>query len=112
MSTPWYGKVLGALAGAALMRANPLFGLIVGLLIGHALDMGWFRSRRDDPWRVLGLTEDASDAEVERAWRRLASQYHPDRMAGAADELRRQAEERMREINRAYDRIQALRRRR
>ena len=111
MTTPWYGKVLGALAGAALMRANPLFGLIVGLLIGHALDMGWLRSRRDDPYRVLGLAEDASDAEIERAWRRLVSQYHPDRMAGAADELRHQAEQRMREINRAYDRIQALRRR-
>lgn len=109
MTTPWYGKLLGALAGAALMRANPLFGLIVGLLIGHAFDMGWLRSRADDPYRVLGLTEDASDAEIERARRRLVSQYHPDRLGDAAEDLRRHAEQRMREINRAYDRIQALR---
>ena len=112
MTTPWYGKVLGALAGAALMRANPLFGLIVGLLIGHALDMGWFRSRRDDPYRVLGLTDDATDAEIDQAWRRQISKYHPDRVAGAGDDLRRQAEERTRELNRAYDRIQVLRKRR
>src|SRR6476659_762688 len=112
MTTPWYGKVLGALAGSALMRSNPLFGLIVGLLIGHALDMGWFRSRRDDPYRVLGLTEDATDAEIDMAWRRQMSKYHPDRVAGAGDDLRHQAEQRTRELNRAYDRIQALRRRR
>jgi curved DNA-binding protein CbpA len=60
---------------------------------------------------VLGLTDEASDAEVDQAYRRLMSQYHPDRMAGAADELRRQAETKSREINAAYDRIKALRRR-
>jgi len=112
MKTPWYGKLLGLIAGALLMRANPLFGALVGLLIGHALDMGWFRSRRDDPYRVLGVEEDATDAEIERAWRRLVSQYHPDRLGGAAEDLRRQAEERTSEFNRAYDRIQALRKRR
>jgi preprotein translocase subunit Sec63 len=110
MTTPWYGKVLGALAGVLLLRP-PLFGLLVGLLIGHAFDMGWFRSRHDDPYRVLGLTEDATDAEIDLAWRRQISRCHPDRVAGAAEDLRRQAEERTRELNRAYDRIQALRKR-
>jgi DnaJ-domain-containing protein 1 len=108
----WYGKLLGLVAGAALFRPNPLLGALLGLLIGHAFDADWFRlRRRDDPYRVLGLTEDADDAEVDRAWRRLIAQYHPDRLAGAADELRRQAEARAREINRAYDRIQTLRKR-
>ena len=59
---------------------------------------------------VFGLTSDASDAEVDQAWRRLISQYHPDRVAGAAPELQRQAEERSRELNAAYDRIKELRR--
>ena len=40
------------------------------------------------------------------------SQYHPDRVAGAASELREQAEIRAREINQAYDRIKTLRRKR
>jgi preprotein translocase subunit Sec63 len=106
-----YGKLLGFFAGVALMRANPLFGALLGLLIGHAFDADWFRSEREDPYRVLGLTEDATDPEIDLAWRRLIGQYHPDRMPGAADELRRQAEAKTREINRAYDRIQALRRR-
>jgi len=105
----WYGKLLGFVAGAALMRFNPLLGALLGLLIGHAFDADWFRLRRDDPYRVLGLTPEASDQDVERAWRRMISQYHPDRLEGAAPELRRQAEGRAREINRAYDRIQTLR---
>ena len=109
--TRWYGKLLGAIAGALLLRGNPLLGALVGLLIGHAFDADWLRSRRDDPYRVLGLTEEASDAEVDLAWRRLIAQYHPDKLTGVADELRRQAEVRARAINAADDRIQALRRR-
>ncbi|HUH90362.1 MAG TPA: DnaJ domain-containing protein [Lysobacter sp.] len=107
----WYGKLLGVFAGAALMRFNPLLGGLIGLLIGHAFDIDWFRLRRDDPYAVLGVTTEASDADVERAYRRLISQYHPDRLDGAAAELRRQAETRAREINGAYDRIKTLRKR-
>ncbi|MFC5571433.1 DnaJ family molecular chaperone [Lysobacter yangpyeongensis] len=106
----WYGKLLGFFAGAALLRSNPPLGALIGLLIGHAFDSDWFKTRREDPYAVLGLTDEASDAEIDRAYRRLISQYHPDRMAGAAEELRRRAEVRSREINAAYDRIQTLRR--
>ena len=110
--TRWYGKLLGAFAGAALLRSNPLLGVLIGLLIGHAFDRDWFRGPKDDPYRVLGLTEEATDAEVDLAYRRLIAQYHPDRLAGAAGDLQKQAEDRAREINTAYDRIQKLRKRR
>lgn len=106
----WYGKLLGFFAGAALLRSNPPLGALIGLLIGHAFDADWFKLRRDNPYGVLGLTDEASDVEIDQAYRRLMSQYHPDRMAGAADELRRQAEAKAREINAAYDRIKTLRR--
>lgn len=107
--TRWYGKLLGFLAGAAIFRANPPLGALIGLLVGHAFDRDWFRLRRDDPWRILGVTEDASQAEIDQAYRRLMSQYHPDKFATAAPELRRRAEVRAREINGAYDRIRTLR---
>ena len=108
----WYGKLLGLVAGALLFRPNPLFGAVIGLLIGHAFDSDRFRLRQhDNPYAELGLTAEASDAEIDQAYRRLMSQYHPDKVAGAAPELRAQAEKRARAVNAAYDRIRTLRRR-
>ena len=106
----WYGKLLGFVAGWLLLR-HP-FGGLIGLLIGHAFDADWLFPRRAAPYRVLGLDDTATDAEVDQAYRRLMSQYHPDRLPGAAPELRDQAEKRSREINAAYDQIKAYRRRR
>ena len=106
-----YGKLLGFFAGVALLRSNPLLGALLGLLIGHALDADWFKRPRDNPYRVLGLTDEATDAEIDLAYRRLIAQYHPDRVAGAGADVRRQAEVRAREINGAYDRIRTLRKR-
>src|SRR3546814_2479484 len=105
----WYGKIHGLLAVAGRCRSNPLVGAPIGLRSGHTFDAAWFRGPRENPWRVLGLTDEASDAEVDLAYRRLITQYHPDKLSGVADELRRQADARAREINTAYDRIKTLR---
>ncbi len=105
----WYGKLLGFFAGAALLRGNPFLGGLIGLLIGHAFDTDWFRLRGDNPYTVLGLDSDASDGQVEQAYRRLISQYHPDRYANDPPDIRQRAEAKAREINRAYDRIRVLR---
>ena len=107
----WYGKLLGFIAGALLFRPNPLFGALIGLLLGHALDRDWFRVDRDDPYRELGLTREATAAEVDLAYRRLISQFHPDKFADASAEQRQQAERRAGRINAAYDRIQRRRQR-
>jgi DnaJ-domain-containing protein 1 len=105
---PWIGKLVGVIAGFLLVRADPPFGALIGLLLGHAFDAGWFgRREREDPYRVLGLTEDASDAQVDLARRRLLGQFHPDRVSEG--EPRRVAEQRTRAINAAYDRIRVLR---
>lgn len=78
----WYGKLLGFFAGLALMRGSPV-GALLGLLIGHVFDAGWLRPRRrdsmrDNPYAVFGLGSDASDNEVDLAYRRLIAQCHPD----------------------------------
>lgn len=51
-----------------------------------------------DYYKVLGVAETASDKEIQRAYRRLARQYHPD-----ANPDNPQAEERFKEISAAYD---------
>lgn len=107
MKTRFYGKLLGFIAGWLLLR-HPAGGLL-GLVIGHAFDADWLRRKRPDPYAELVLTDEASDGEVDRAYRRLIAQYHPDRLAGVAPELVRQAEEKAKRLNAAYAEITRLR---
>lgn len=56
-----------------------------------------------DPYQVLGVSPDAGDDEVKRAYRELARKYHPDNYQN--NPLADLAEEKMKEINEAYDAI-------
>ena len=56
-----------------------------------------------DPYEVLGVSPNASDDEVKRAYRELARKYHPDNYQN--NPLADLAEEKMKEVNEAYDAI-------
>lgn len=58
-----------------------------------------------DPYQVLGITPSATDEEVKAAYRKMVRKYHPDNFAGN-DTTREMANEKMQQINEAYDRIQ------
>ena len=58
---------------------------------------------RKNPYKVLGIKEGASYDEIKRAYRELAKKYHPDRYQN--NPLSDLAEEKMREINEAYDEL-------
>lgn len=55
------------------------------------------RTEPMDPYEVLGVSRDATAKEVKKAYRELAMKYHPDRHPDRAD-----AEERFKQISRAY----------
>jgi DnaJ like chaperone protein len=59
----------------------------------------------------LGLASGATDAEVKKAYRKLVSQYHPDKLVshGLPEEMMEIAKTRVREINTAYDQIKQTR---
>ena len=57
-----------------------------------------------DPYSVLGVPRDADDDAIKKAYRELARKYHPDNYAGT--NLAEVAEEKMKEINEAYDAVQ------
>ncbi|HEX7707758.1 MAG TPA: DnaJ domain-containing protein [Thermoanaerobaculia bacterium] len=64
--------------------------------------------RLEDCYRTLDLNRHATDAEVKRAWRSLTKVWHPDRFAHDPD-LQRTAEEKVKEINEAYETIRQSR---
>src|SRR5699024_12379612 len=56
-----------------------------------------------DPYKVLGISRDATDDEVKKAYRKLSRIYHPD--ANVNNPNKAQAEEKFKEIQQAYDQI-------
>ena len=59
----------------------------------------------DDAYKVLGVSPNATDDEVRRAYRKLALQHHPDRVATLGEDIRRAAEQKLQKINEAKERI-------
>ncbi len=60
----------------------------------------------EDPYRVLGVSPDAPHAEIKRAFRKLARQYHPDRNPDDAA-----AEERFKAIQNAWEKVETTEKR-
>ncbi|MCB2205715.1 J domain-containing protein [bacterium] len=58
---------------------------------------------------VLGLTPDATEAEIKKAYRNLMRQYHPDRVATLGPDLQAAASKKSMEINEAYHIIERRR---
>lgn len=59
----------------------------------------------DEAYKVLGISPNATDAEVKAAYRKLALENHPDKVATLGEDIRKAAEKKFQEINAAKDRI-------
>lgn len=60
-----------------------------------------------DPYKILGVSENASDEEVKKAYRRLSKKYHPD--ANINNPNKDEAERKFKEVQAAYETIMKIR---
>jgi len=65
----------------------------------------------DDAYKALGVTKDNTDQEIKRAYRKLISQYHPDKLIGQGlpEDMIAMATEQTKEIQLAHDLIKQTR---
>jgi DnaJ like chaperone protein len=65
----------------------------------------------DDAYKALGVTKDSTDQEIKRAYRKLISQYHPDKLIGQGlpEDMIAMATEQAKEIQLAHDLIKQSR---
>jgi len=66
---------------------------------GETSSMPW------DPYKILEIKRNASPEEIKRAYRRLANKYHPDKVEHLGDEFKLLAENRFKEIQKAYQEL-------
>ena len=59
----------------------------------------------EEAYKVLGVSPDATDDDIRKAYRKLALEHHPDRVATLGDDIRKAAEKKFQEINAAKDKI-------
>ena len=61
----------------------------------------------NNPYKILGVSPNATDEQIKQAYHELARKYHPDRYSDS--DLADLANEKMKEINAAYEEIQKMR---
>ena len=66
---------------------------------------GTYTSNRSRYYRILGLKDGASQEEIKKAYRQLAKEHHPDKFVNASDSEKKYHEDKMKEINEAYENL-------
>lgn len=64
-----------------------------------------FVKNTGNAYTILGITPNATDEEVKKAYREMAKRHHPDKVAYLGEDIKRAAEEKFKEINEAYEQI-------
>ena len=67
--------------------------------------LGMGKDDLESAYQVLGVSPNATDAEVKCAYRNLALNHHPDKVAALGEDVRKAAEKKFQEINNAKERI-------
>ena len=68
----------------------------------------YYRDKESD-YKILEITEDVSDEEIKKAYRKMALKFHPDKVAQEGEEVQRAATEKFKKVQEAYENIKKRR---
>lgn len=85
---------------ATYMNINPYdFESIKSMFLAN-------KNSNSEKWyKILGLTKDATDSEVKKAYRKMAVKYHPDKLIGVSEDIKKLAEKKFLAVKEAYEQI-------
>jgi DnaJ like chaperone protein len=70
---------------------------------------GYSPSNKDAAYETLGITSNATEEEIKKAYRAMALKYHPDKVGHLGEDIRSEAEEKFKKIQAAYEDIKKMR---
>jgi DnaJ like chaperone protein len=68
-----------------------------------------FVKDNDSAYKILEITQDATDDEVKKAYRKMALKYHPDKVSTLGEDVENAAKEKFQQLNNAYEQIKKQR---
>ena len=94
----------GAITGDEKYLINKIVTLLgISEAFNRSMGANIAQDSKEKYYAVLGLQEEASEDEIKKAYRDLVRQYHPDKVRNLGEEFRHEAENKIREINAAYE---------
>lgn len=96
----------GQVSSAEVEKLREIAGYLrLGLRDFESIKAMFFQSA-DTAYTILEIDRSASDEEVKKAYRNMAKKYHPDRVNTQDEAIRKGAEEKFKEVQKAYEQIQ------
>ncbi|NKI31029.1 TerB family tellurite resistance protein [Croceivirga thetidis] len=96
----------GQVSQAEINKLNELAGFFrIGSRDFSSIKAMFFKDA-DQAYKILEIQKSASNDEVKKAYRQMAKKYHPDRVVTENEAIKKGAEEKFKEVQKAYETIQ------
>ncbi|MRI00950.1 DnaJ domain-containing protein [Kriegella sp. EG-1] len=99
----------GSVSNSEVNKIREIAGYLRVTLRDFESIKAMFIKSANNAYKILDIQKSASDADVKKAYRTMAKKYHPDRVNTQDEAIKKGAEEKFKEVQKAYETIQAER---
>ncbi len=96
----------GAIRNAEINKIREIAGYLRVAIRDFESIMAMFIKSGDDAYKILEIEKTATNGEVKKAYRTMAKKYHPDRVNTENEAIKKGAEDKFKEVQKAYEQIQ------